>query len=88
MAPPSPPVGGDTSVRAPEAAAACPTDVSRKQDTSQKVAVELPYGLQTWLFTVPGIAELEMSAEGQAEPWGPPSSFAKRVLVTGGAGFM
>uniref|UniRef100_A0A9L0RR55 TDP-glucose 4,6-dehydratase n=2 Tax=Equus TaxID=9789 RepID=A0A9L0RR55_HORSE len=29
-----------------------------------------------------------MSAEGQAEPWGPPSSFAKRVLVTGGAGFI
>ncbi|KAB1267483.1 dTDP-D-glucose 4; 6-dehydratase [Camelus dromedarius] len=29
-----------------------------------------------------------MSAAGWAEPLGPPSSFAKRVLVTGGAGFI
>ncbi|XP_019490317.1 PREDICTED: dTDP-D-glucose 4,6-dehydratase-like [Hipposideros armiger] len=29
-----------------------------------------------------------MSAAGLVEPLGPPSSFAKRVLVTGGAGFI
>ncbi|XP_050622518.1 dTDP-D-glucose 4,6-dehydratase isoform X5 [Macaca thibetana thibetana] len=29
-----------------------------------------------------------MSAAGWEEPWGPPGGFAKRVLVTGGAGFI
>lgn len=35
-----------------------------------------------------GSAELKMSAASREERSGPPGSFAKRVLVTGGAGFM
>uniref|UniRef100_A0A8P0N852 TDP-glucose 4,6-dehydratase n=2 Tax=Canis lupus familiaris TaxID=9615 RepID=A0A8P0N852_CANLF len=44
--------------QAPEAAAASPTDVSRRRDVSRKVAVDLPCGVRSWRFTPPGTAEL------------------------------
>uniref|UniRef100_A0A8C0S1U6 NAD(P)-binding domain-containing protein n=1 Tax=Canis lupus familiaris TaxID=9615 RepID=A0A8C0S1U6_CANLF len=56
---PAPPASGRGQAgQAPEAAAAGPTDVSRRRDVSRKVAVDLPCGVRSWRFTPPGTAEL------------------------------
>lgn len=58
-------------------------------DVSQNVVVVLARGLGAPRCTARALQpSWKMSAPGREERSGPPGSYAKRVLVTGGAGFM
>ncbi|KAF3825718.1 hypothetical protein GH733_006545 [Mirounga leonina] len=87
-APPSPQVGGDKSAGLrkllPPALLTCRGSETRRE----KSRWNLPAAYRSGALRCQALLSWEMSAAVRTEPLGPPSSFAKRLLVTGGAGFI
>lgn len=87
-APPRPPVGGDKPARLRKRLPRAPLTCPGGETCREKSRWTFPAGYGAGALRRRAQLSWEMSAAGRAEPLGPPSSFAKRLLVTGGAGFM
>eukprot|EP00069_Balaena_mysticetus_P007623 bmy_19003T0 len=86
--PAQPSVGGDKSARVRKRPLPAPLTCQGRETRRKKSRWNFPTIYKPGVLRFQSLLSWEMSAAGRPEPLRPPDGFAKRVLVTGGAGFI